>query len=161
MPKKEVFDFLPDLFTPTKWSTAEDKARFAGQLMAFIENGCDEKKFTPSLYSRLSNCFGFIAHTDRGGFIATYFDTPQSKAVFIDHILAHTVVGAPAWTWSDVERAIQETLENAELAGDYRWMDHYTHASDEATEAEERAELARLAAKYPKYVMVIEGGHDA
>ena len=161
MSKKEVFDFSPELFTPTRWSTCEDKARFAGQLMAFIENGCDEKQFTSSLYSRLSQMFGFIAHTDRGGFIATYFDTPQSKAVFIDHILAHTPVGDPAWTWSDVEHVIQDALEDAEHEGGYGWMDHYTRASDEATEAEERAELARLAAKYPKYVMVIEGGHDA
>jgi hypothetical protein len=54
--------FSPDDFTPTKFSTDEQKAAFSNQLLAFIAAGFPKKKFTNALYERLSNCFGFIAH---------------------------------------------------------------------------------------------------
>ena len=38
--------FSPDDFTPTKFTTAEQKAAFANQLLAFIAAGFPEKKFT-------------------------------------------------------------------------------------------------------------------
>jgi hypothetical protein len=65
--------FSPDDFTPTKFSTAEQKATFANQLIAFIAAGFPEKKFTKALYERLSTCFGFIAHLNRNGFFETFF----------------------------------------------------------------------------------------
>jgi hypothetical protein len=57
--------FSPDDFTPTQFSTAEQKAAFANQLVAFIAAGFPEKRFTKALYERLSNCFGFIAYLNR------------------------------------------------------------------------------------------------
>jgi hypothetical protein len=58
--------FSPDDFTPTKFSTAEQKAAFANQLLAFIASGFPEKKITNAFYERLCNCFGFIAHYVEG-----------------------------------------------------------------------------------------------
>jgi len=58
--------FQAESFTPTKWSTAEQKAKFANQLMAFIAADFPENKFTKALYNRLSQCFGMIAHYVEG-----------------------------------------------------------------------------------------------
>jgi hypothetical protein len=58
--------FSPSQFIPTKWSTAEEKARFGNALLHFIESGFTRNLFTDRLYSRLSNCFGHIAHYVEG-----------------------------------------------------------------------------------------------
>ena len=53
--------FADDQFTPTKWSTAAEKASFANDLLALIMSGFPKAKFTQKLYQRLSNCFSHIA----------------------------------------------------------------------------------------------------
>jgi hypothetical protein len=53
-------------FIPTEWSTAEEKARFGNALLHFIDSGFTRNLFTDRLYSRLSNCFGHIAHYMEG-----------------------------------------------------------------------------------------------
>ena len=57
--------FTPEEFTATQWSAAADKAKFANALMTFIANEFPRRSFTKSLYQRLSNTFGHIAHYDR------------------------------------------------------------------------------------------------
>jgi len=54
--------FQSESFTATKWSTAEEKAKFANDLMAFIAADFPEKKFKKGFYERISMCFGMIAH---------------------------------------------------------------------------------------------------
>ena len=49
--------FQAESFTATKWSTAEQKAKFANQLMAFIAADFPENKFTKALYNRLEPLF--------------------------------------------------------------------------------------------------------
>ena len=49
-------------FTPTQWDSAEDKAKFPNALMKFIAHEFPRQSFTKSLYQRLSNTFGHIAH---------------------------------------------------------------------------------------------------
>jgi hypothetical protein len=58
--------FHAESFTPTKWTTAEQKATFANQLMAFISADFPESKFTKKFYNRLSQTFGMIAHYVEG-----------------------------------------------------------------------------------------------
>ena len=65
--------FQAESFTPTKWSTAEQKAKFANQLMAFIAADFPENKFTKALYNRLSQCFGMIAHYVEGVIMRSVF----------------------------------------------------------------------------------------
>ena len=38
--------YADDQFTPTKWSTAKEKASFANDLLAFIMSGFPKTKFT-------------------------------------------------------------------------------------------------------------------
>ena len=100
------------------------------------------KHFTDRFYRRLSNTFGHIAHYNRGGFWAEFFTTTADKVRFLEQTLLHPCYGDPAWTYSDVERALQEWLRACGL------LDRYRQKLAEETEAAERSELARLQEKY-------------
>ena len=54
--------FSASQFIPTKWSTAEDKARFGNTFLHFVESDFARSLFVEKFYSRLSNCFSHIAH---------------------------------------------------------------------------------------------------
>ena len=129
-------------FTATKWETADDKAKFAQQFVRFIESDFDVKHFTDKFYRRLSNCFGHIAHYNRGGFWEEFFTTTADKLRFIEQTLQWPCYGDPAWTYSDVERALQEWLQESGV------LDKYLHILVEQTKAAERAEFQRLQRKY-------------
>lgn len=106
----------PSEFTPTKWNTAADKAEFGNQLLEFILSGFKAGRFTEKLYIRLSMCFGFIAHYDRNSFAETWFDDTESCAAFVNQILKSPCFGDPAYTYSDVEKAIQREVTRLNLA---------------------------------------------
>ena len=134
--------FSPDQFTPTQWNTAEDKAAFAKQFVRFVRSDFNATHFTNTFYRRLSNVFGNIAHYDRGGFWQTFFTTTADKVTFLEQTFQWPCYGDPAWTYSDVERALQAWLQaDGTLA-------RYCKRLIEETEAGERAELVRLHAKF-------------
>lgn len=135
---KTINDFTADRFTPTQWDSADRKAAFAKQFIRFVQ--CD---FSKAFYVRLSMTFGHIAHYNQGGFFEEFFTTTQDKFRFLRLTLAYPCYGDPAWTFSDVEKALQSWLrENAVLT-------KYEQRLADETEAEEKATLARLQAKYP------------
>lgn len=74
--------FTDQDFTATKFSSAAEKAGFANTLLRFIETDFRPTLFTQRLYSRLSMCFGHIAHTNQLGFSETFFDDLQGKVAF-------------------------------------------------------------------------------
>ena len=80
--------FEPDQFVATKWSTAEDKAKFANALMKFIANEFPRPAFSKALYQRLSNTFGHIANYNRDRFYSVFFERDADKVVFLDQTLA-------------------------------------------------------------------------
>lgn len=135
-------DFTADNFTPTKWDEAETKARFAKQFIRFVELDFTERQFSQAFYKRLSLCFGHIAHFSRHGFYETFFSSTEGKVRFLRLTLQHQCCGDPAFTYSDVERALQAWLQqNGVLA-------LYEQKLAEEQEAAVRAELVRLQAKY-------------
>ncbi len=134
--------FCPSQFTPTKWQTAEDKARFAKQFVRFVQNDFAIRYFTENFYRRLSNTFGNIAHYNRAGFWDTFFTTTSDTLRFLEQTLQHPCYGDPAWTYSDVERALQAWLKADGT------LERYRHRLAEETKAVERAQLARLQRKY-------------
>jgi hypothetical protein len=99
--------FTASDFVPTKWSTADEKAAFGNTLLHFMLTGFVAGRFTEKLYTRLSMCFGHIACFDRNGFAETWFDSPESIASFVNHLMQWPCHGDPGFTFSDVERAIQ------------------------------------------------------
>ena len=134
--------FSPSQFTPTKWQTAQDKAAFAKQFVRFVQSGFAAKHFTDKFYRRLSNTFGHIAHFSRGGFWDTFFTTTADKVRFLELTLRWSWHGDPAWTFGDVEQALQAWLQVDKT------LERYRQQLAEETEAVERAELARLQEKY-------------
>jgi hypothetical protein len=79
--------FSPSQFIPTKWSTAEEKARFGNALLHFIDSGFTRNLFTDRLYSRLSNCFGHIAHYNSTQFSEEWFSSLSAQVRFLEHAL--------------------------------------------------------------------------
>lgn len=137
-----ITDSTPDRFTPTKWDSSDKKAAFAKQFIKFVQADFARAKFPKTFYQRLSMTFGHIAHFNQNGFFETFFTTTEGKVRFLRMTLAHSCCGDPAWTYSDVERALQSWLrENDVLA-------RFEARLAEETEAVERAVLARLQAKY-------------
>ena len=137
-----ITDFTADQFTPTKWERSEQKAKFARQFIKFVESDFARSQFPHMFYLRLALCFGHIAHFNEAGFFETFFTTTRDKVRFLRQTLQHPCYGDPTFTYSDVERALQEWLRESGVLARYEQQ-----LADEQ-EAAERATLARLQAKY-------------
>jgi hypothetical protein len=137
-----IRDFTADQFTPTRWEKSDKKANFGKQFIRFVEADFDRAQFPHTFYVRLALSFGNIAHFNESGFYDVFFTTTQDKLRFLRLTLLHTPCGDPAFTYSDVERALQSWLfQNGVL-------EKYEQRLAKETEAVERAELARLKGKY-------------
>ena len=107
-----------------------------------MESDFAEREFPSAFYRRLALTFGHIAHFNRRGFYETFFQTTEGKVRFLRVTLAHACWGDPAFTYADVERALQSWLHQNGVLGKYE-----RRLADDQ-ESAERAELARLQAKY-------------
>jgi hypothetical protein len=137
-----VHHFQSESFTATKWSNAEEKAKFANDLMAFIAADFPEKKFKKGFYDRLSHCFGMIAHYSRDGFFDTFFTDLPGKLRFLKYLTQWPCYGSPEYTFSDVEAATSEAIRSM------GYVEIYDARLRRESEARERAILALLQAKY-------------
>lgn len=129
-------------FTATAFHDAAAKATFGNQLLAFIAEDFPRRRFTQSFYRVLCQHFGMIAHYDVHGFWAEYFTTTADKLRFLEALVAHPCWGDPAFTFSDLERAVIRRLRDAGLVARFR------ATLLRETEAAERALLNRLQARY-------------
>ncbi|MGD0905071.1 MAG: hypothetical protein ABR924_19400 [Terracidiphilus sp.] len=134
--------FQAESFTPTKWSTAEQKASFANQLMAFIAADFPANKFTKALYNRLSQCFGMIAHYNCEGFFDTFFTDFPGKLRFLKCLTEWPCYGSSEYTFSDVECATSAAIRSM------GYVEIYDARLRRESETRERAILALLQAKY-------------
>ena len=135
--------FQASEFQPTRWNTADDKARFANWLAGFISNGCPAEKLPQWAYEKLINTFGFIAHYNWAGFADTYFDSAQTRLRFVTNLLTYPYAGVnPDCTYGDVELAIRDWMQRFHIVARYR------RAAECEQEMSERATLAALAQKY-------------
>ena len=139
---KTITDFTAEKFTATQWDASEKKAGFAKQFIRFVQSDLSKSQFPKTFYQRLSMTFGHIAHYNQHGFFETFFTTTEDKVRFLRQTLQHPCYGDPAWTYSDIERALQQWLCHHGV------MEEYERRLDEETETNERAVLARLQAKY-------------
>ncbi len=136
--------FSPDGFTPTRFSTQADKAKFAEQFVRFVLEDFEWSHFPEWFYKRLSNTFGHIAHTNRLGFFETFFRTISGKVRFLRCCLQWPRYGDAGQTWSDVEQAIQVWLMENNVLSSYMLMERSEQ------ELRERALLVALLEKYPE-----------
>ena len=105
MPKKQPF--TAEQFTPTQWDTAADKAKFANHFVRFVASGYKETLFYDWFYKQLSMTFGHIAHYNRAGFYGHFFTTAEDRQYFMYATRQGGGYGDPAFTYSDVEKAIK------------------------------------------------------
>jgi hypothetical protein len=129
-------------FTPTKFSTAADKAEFGNHFLRFIESEWAQAIFTKDYDQRLSMCFGHIAHCDRGTFYETWFRRDQDRLRFLEKTLKWPCWGDPEYTFSDVESAIQQEVRER------NYLARYQLRVAEAERASDMETLRRLEAKY-------------
>jgi len=129
-------------FTPTKFSSVEDKVWFTNALLQFLAKDCPLSAFSNRFYSRLSNTFGHIAHYNRQQFYEEFFLDDVGKVAFVDQLLHWQFYGDPHYTYSDVEHVVAARIRTTELLKIYRVR------LKAQIENKERAQLARLKAKY-------------
>ena len=134
--------FSPSQFIPTRWSTAEEKARFSNALLHFVDSGFARNLFTDRLYDRLSNCFGHIAHYNSTGFYEEWFLSLTAQVRFLEHTLRFPCYGDPEFTFSDVESEVQREVRNRNYLPRYRLL------LAEEQRAVELALLQQLEGKY-------------
>jgi hypothetical protein len=134
--------FVPSEFVPTKFSTAADKAEFGNAFLHFIESEWKETLFTKTFYNRLSNTFGHIAHYNRPTFYSTWFTSDADRLRFLEQALEWPCWGDAAFTFCDVERALQREIRKR------NYVARYELKAAEALRSAEIATLERLEAKY-------------
>ena len=144
--------FLPTEFTATKFSTAADKAEFGNHFLRFIETEWAQALFTKDFYHRLSMCFGHIAHCDRATFYETWFTTDHDRLRFLEKALKWPCWGDPEYTFSDVERAIQQEVRKRNFLARYQLR---------AAEAERESEMETLRRLENKYRVPANRTDDA
>jgi hypothetical protein len=134
--------FSPSQFIPTRWSTAEEKARFGNALLHFVDSGFARNLFTDRLYGRLSNCFGHIAHYNSTGFYEEWFLSLSAQFRFLEHTLRFPCYGDPEFTFSDLESEIQREVRNR------NYLPRYQLLLAEEQRGAELILLERLEGKY-------------
>ena len=134
--------FLPTEFQPTKFSTAQDKADFGNTFLHFIDSEWARTAFTKGFYNRLSMCFSHIAHYDAAGFYETWFTSDADRLRFLRHTLVWPCWGDPEFTFSDVERAIQQEIRKR------NYLARYELRAAEVVRSREMEILKQLEAKY-------------
>lgn len=103
----------------SEFLTAKEKAAVLRQWKRFIENGFHYGDFTKRLYEHLHLHCAFIAHFDRGGFYATYFQDPEDTIRFLnqfdsDYGFKSVEYGADWWIqgeYEDVNTAMCDILQ--------------------------------------------------
>jgi hypothetical protein len=110
--------------------------------LRFIESEWAQALFTKDFYHRLSMCFGHIAHVDRPTFYETWFTCDHDRLRFLEKTLKWPCWGDPEYTFSDVERAIQQEVRKR------NYLARYQLRVAEAERAREMETLRRLEAKY-------------
>ena len=93
-------------FTATEFSSVNDKMKFYRHFIRFVESDFNENLFYKWFYTRLSLCFGHIAHYNKNGFYQEKFSNPERKVAFMANIARYPCYGQPDYTFCDVERAL-------------------------------------------------------
>ena len=98
------------MLMPTKWNTVKDKEKFLRHFERFLKSGCKRTLFHKWFYTRLSMCFGFIAHYNINGFYSEKFSTQARINNFRNEVREWPCYGDPSYTFSDCERIIQNSI---------------------------------------------------
>jgi hypothetical protein len=138
---KKLTPFKAEQFKATQFDTAAEKAKFANHLANFLLQGCPRSMYSKWFYKHLSLHFnGHIAEYNAEGFWSVWFSNHAKRMAFVQRMAEHGCYGDPAYTFCDVERAMQQWYNrNAELVAEM------LADADQAEAAEATAERERVA----------------
>ena len=117
-------------FKAVEYMTASNKRLVLLQWIAFLKGGFQCKNFTKRLYEHLTLHCSFIAHYNRGGFYATYFENRHDLERFLSQWLTGTSVeyGWSVWldgdyndintAMCDAAKALEEDIKHRLYEGD-------------------------------------------
>lgn len=72
-----------------QFMTAAEKEKVLRDWERFLKSGLSWDNFTKDLYNHLTQHCSFIAHYDRAGFFATYFESGDGKSNFLSQFDQH------------------------------------------------------------------------
>lgn len=99
--------------TATQCYSVEQKKKFVDHFVRFVNSGYKHTLFFDWFYKNLSNTFGHIAHYNKHGFYAEFFESQEGLERFWKHVMQHGCYGDPAYTFVDCEIAIREHYRNS------------------------------------------------
>ncbi len=147
-PKYVGADFIPMQYDVERGTGgAGRKAKAANYFVRFFRAGCPWTIFSEWFYEELHLHFGHIAHYDRQGFYAEWFSSVGRQRDFLEDLCQRWTagVGDPAYTYSDVVRAIRAWVSTSGILDEYR-----IRADEEKATAAVAAARAALAALTPE-----------
>ena len=108
-----------EFFKDAEFMTAEEKKKVLKNWERFLSNGFQWNNFTSRLYEHLHLHCSFIAHYNRAGFYATYFEQPDDTAKFLkqfdkDYDCVSIELGMRVWLSGDCQDLNQAMCETAE-----------------------------------------------
>ncbi|GHP00665.1 hypothetical protein KSF_107120 [Reticulibacter mediterranei] len=139
--------FCANQFTSTAFDSHEEKAKWANAMASWIRRGFPKNGWRKGLYEPLhTNLYGHIAHFDLHGFYAEWFADIHQQLQWLQYAAKGGAFGGgrgdPAYTWSDVERALSAWIRGSGL------IERYQQRCAQEIEAKERALLSHLQQKY-------------
>jgi hypothetical protein len=135
-------------FSDAQFMSAREKALVLKAWVRFLKNGLRWEDFSDRLYKHLTLHCSFIAHYDRAGFYATYFENGEDTTRFLSQFdkrgdCLSIEYGASWWLHGDYEDVNKAMIEEAA---------HYVPALMEGARVKAKeadlAEARRLAAKH-------------
>jgi len=133
-----------------QFMSAAEKQRVLKQWETFLKYGCQQKHFTNPLYKHLTLHCSFIAHYDREGFYATYFERGNDTVHFLSQFDNRNGVpnsveyGMAYWYTSSDYNDINS--EMCRIAAKY--IDGLTQSAAKSQEDADIAEARRLLSRH-------------
>jgi len=135
-------------FRDAEYMSAREKALVQKAWVRFLKNGLRGEDFSDRLYAHLINYSSFIAHYDRAGFYATYFENGEDTMRFLAQFdkrgeCRSVEYGASWWLNGDYEDLNRAMIEEAS-----RCIPALLEQASAKAKETDLAEARRLAAKH-------------
>jgi hypothetical protein len=135
-------------FSDAQFMSAREKALVQKAWVRFLKDGLREEDFSDRLYQHLHLHCSFIAHYDRAGFYATYFENGEDTTRFLSQFdkrgECHSVEYGGSW-W---QSGGYEDLQRAMIEEASRYIPALMEQALGKAKEADLAEARRLAAKH-------------
>ena len=135
-------------FNDAQFLSAREKALVLKAWVRFLKNGLRWEDFSDRLFTHLSLHCSFIAHYNRAGFYATYFENGEDTMRFLSQFdkrgdCLSVEYGATWWLHGDNEDVNEAMIEEASA-----YIPTLIEQASDQAKAADLAEAQRLAAKH-------------